>query len=412
MDSLTQIVLGAAVGEAVLGRKVGNRAMLWGGICGTLPDLDVFANAVSDPMSALAYHRAFTHSLPFALLVAPLVGLALHRFYGGREGPVKGWQVWPVLMAVFYLMLTGGSLLMPIEVYNIPTITLAITIAFASFFLVIGGLRWLRGFPDKIQNVGWRGWSLLAFGAIVTHPLLDCFTAYGTQFFQPLAKSRVAWNTISVADPIYTIPFLLLLIWARTRVQGSEWRARLNKLGLILSSIYLALTIVNYFNVDNVMTTTLEQEGIVAEGQVVSPTILNNILWSGTAKDAKKDLYYFSQYSLFDEERRFQSFTEIPGNHDWLAPYAEDRDVRIIRWFTKDYYGVLPGRKEGALQVNDLRYGLIDTDNPESRSSYIFSWEVDTTVHPVQVLKENAGPSEEVDMRGMFSRLWERIQGN
>jgi len=412
MDSLTQIVLGAAVGEAILGRKAGNRAMLWGGICGTLPDLDVFANAVSDPMSALAYHRAFTHSLPFALLAAPLVGLALHRFYGGREGPVKGWLVSPALLVVFYLMLTGGSLLTPIEVYDIPQITLAITAAFACFFLVVGGLRWLRGFPEKIENVGWRGWTLLALGAIVTHPLLDCFTAYGTQFFQPLADSRVAWNTISVADPIYTIPFLVLLIWARTRVQGSGWRARLNKAGLILSSIYLALTVVNYFNVDSVMKATLEQEGIVAESRVVSPSILNNILWSGTAKDAKKDLFYFSQYSLFDEERRFQPFTEISGNHDWLAPYAEDRDVRIIRWFTKEYYGVLPGRKEGGLQVNDLRYGLLDTDNPEARSSYIFSWEVDTTVHPVQVRQENAGPSEEVDMGSVFSRLWERILGN
>ncbi len=411
MDSLTQIVLGAAVGEAVLGRKVGNRAMLWGGICGTLPDLDVFANAVSDPMSALAYHRAFTHSLPFALLAAPLVGLALHRFYGGREGPVKGWVVWPALLIVFYLLLTGGSYLMPIEVYNIPQITLAITVAFACFFLVIGGLRWLRGFPAKIKNVGWKGWSLLAFGAIVTHPLLDCFTAYGTQLLQPLAKSRVAWNTISVADPIYTIPFLILLVWARTRVQGSDWRARLNKAGLILSSVYLALTVVNYFNVENVMESTLEQDGIVAEGLVVSPSILNNVLWSGTAKDAKKDLYYFSQYSLFDEERRFEPFIKVPGNHDLLAPYAEDRDVRIIRWFTKEYYGVLPGRKEGGLQVNDLRYGLIDLEKPEASSSYIFSWQVDTTVHPVRVLQENAGPSEDVNMGDLFSRLWERIKG-
>jgi len=326
MDSLTQIVLGAAVGEAVLGRKAGNRAMLWGGICGTLPDLDVFANAVSDPMSALAYHRAFTHSLPFALLAAPLVGLALHRFYGGREGPVKGWLVWPVLLTVFYLLLTGGSYLMPIEVYNIPKITLAITAAFAAFFVVIGGLRWLRGFPAKVENAGWRGWTMLAFGAIVTHPLLDCFTAYGTQLFQPLADSRVAWNTISVADPIYTIPFLILLVWARTRVQGSEWRARLNKAGLILSSVYLALTVVNYFNVDSVMDATLEEEGIVAERTVVSPSILNNVLWSGTAKDAQKDLYYFSQYSLFDAERRFQPFTEIAGNHHWLGK------VDVVLW--------------------------------------------------------------------------------
>ena len=411
MDSLTQIVLGAAVGEAVLGRKVGNRAMLWGGICGTLPDLDVLANAVSDPMSALAYHRAFTHSLPFALLAAPLVGLALHRFYGGREGPVAGKLVWPVLLIAFYLLLTGGSYLMPIEVYKVPQITLVITAAFAAFFLVVGGLRWLRGFPRKTENAGWRGWTLLAFGAIVTHPLLDCFTAYGTQFLQPFASSRVAWNTISVADPIYTLPFLVLLIWARTRVQGSAWRAGLNRAGLLLSSVYLALTVVNYFNVENVMKNTLEQEGIAAEKLVVSPTILNNVLWSGTAKHAGKDLYYFSQYSLFDEERRFQPFTEINGHHDWLAPYAEDRDVRIIRWFTKEYYGVLPGRNAGGLQVNDLRYGLIDPARPESRNSYIFSWEVDTTVHPVRVRHENAGPQEEVDMGGLFSRLWKRMEG-
>ena len=410
MDSLTQIVLGAAVGEAVLGRKAGNRAMLWGGICGTLPDLDVFANAVSDPMSALAYHRAFTHSLPFALLAAPLVGLALHRFYGGREGPVKGWLVWPVLLTVFYLLLTGGSYLMPIEVYNIPKITLAITAAFAAFFVVIGGLRWLRGFPAKVENAGWRGWTMLAFGAIVTHPLLDCFTAYGTQLFQPLADSRVAWNTISVADPIYTIPFLILLVWARTRVQGSEWRARLNKAGLILSSVYLALTVVNYFNVDSVMDATLEEEGIVAERTVVSPSILNNVLWSGTAKDAQKDLYYFSQYSLFDAERRFQPFTEIAGNHHWLAPYAEDRDVRIIRWFTKEYYGVIPTDTAAHLQISDLRYGLIAED-PNDPASYIFAWEVDTTVHPVRIWQRNAGPGDEVDMGGLFARLWERVKG-
>jgi inner membrane protein len=411
MDSLTQIILGAAVGEAVLGRKVGNRAMLWGGICGTLPDLDVMANAVSDPMSALAYHRAFTHSLAFAFLISPLVGLALHRFYGGKEGPIVGWAMWPVLLILFWSVLTMGSYLMPIEVYNIPKITLAVTGAFALFFVVLGGLRWLRGFPTKLENTGWWGWTLLALGAIVTHPILDCFTAYGTQILQPLASTRVAWNTISVADPLYTIPFLILLIWARTRVQESVWRSRLNTAGLVISSIYLALTVVNYFNVESVMHDTLAAEGITASQQVVAPSIFNNILWSGTAKDANKDLYYFSQYSLFDEQRRFQPFVEIAGNHDWLAPYANDRDVRIIRWFTKEYYGVLPGRNAGGLQVNDLRYGLIDIDNPESPNSYIFSWEVDTTVHPVQVRQENAGPSEGVNMGELFGRLWARLKG-
>lgn len=411
MDSLTQIVLGAAVGEAVLGRKVGNRAMLWGGICGTIPDLDVFANAVSDPMSALAYHRAFTHSLLFAVLMAPAIGLAMHRLYGGKEGPLKNGWVWPALTLEFFVVLLVGSYLMPIEIYNIPQIVSVITLVVVIIFSVIALLRWVRGFPAKVENASWKGWTLLAFGAIVTHPLLDCFTAYGTQLFQPIAKSRVAWNTISVADPLYTIPFLLLLLWARTRVKGSGTRAKVNNAGLILSSIYLGLTVVNYFNVENVLKDTLAADGIVAEEHVHSPSILNNILWSATVKETNKDIYYFSQYSLFDQERRFEPWTEIKGNHHLLAPYAEDRDVRIIRWFTKEYFSVLPSQKEAQLQINDLRYGLLNTEAPDNPSSYIFSWQIDTTVHPVEVRQENAGPREDADMGSFFGKLWDRIKG-
>ena len=61
MDSLTQIVLGAACGEAVAGRKLGNRAMLWGAIGGTIPDLDVFAGFFTDEITSTAFHRGFMH---------------------------------------------------------------------------------------------------------------------------------------------------------------------------------------------------------------------------------------------------------------------------------------------------------------------------------------------------------------
>ena len=421
MDSLTQIVLGAAVGEATLGRKVGNRAMLWGGICGTLPDLDVLANAVSDPMSALAYHRAFTHSLPFAALAAPIIGLALHRLYGGREGPLGGWVIWPALALAFYLLLTGGSLLMPIEIYRIPVITLLITVVFSGSFLIVGGIRWVRNFPDTARNTGWRGWSLLVFAAVVTHPLLDCFTAYGTQLLQPFVKTRVAWNTISVADPLYTLPFLTCLILARTHHESQEERSggyldrskrkrrKLNTIGIILSSAYLSMTVINYFNVRQVMDVTLEREGIAVEDRVVSPSILNNVLWSGTAR-TEGGRYYFSQYSLFDRQRTFAPFTVIEGNHEWIAPYLDDRDVRILRWFTQDFYGVIPARAAGCVQVNDLRYGLI-ADDPTDPNSYIFSWQLDTTVSPAVVTREFAGPREGLDAADWLSDLWVRIKG-
>ncbi|WP_282147738.1 metal-dependent hydrolase [Algibacter lectus] len=80
MDSLTQIVLGAAIGEAVLGRKVGNKAMLYGAIAGTIPDLDVFASFFTDTVSALAIHRGFTHSIVFSVLFAPIFGWLVSRY--------------------------------------------------------------------------------------------------------------------------------------------------------------------------------------------------------------------------------------------------------------------------------------------------------------------------------------------
>lgn len=91
MDSLTQIVLGAAVGEAVLGKKVGNRAALYGAIAGTIPDLDVAASLFTDTTKALLFHRGFTHSIVFSLLFAPLFGWLVSRYEKFRD--FKSWSL-------------------------------------------------------------------------------------------------------------------------------------------------------------------------------------------------------------------------------------------------------------------------------------------------------------------------------
>lgn len=91
MDSLTQIVLGAAVGEAVLGKKAGNKAMLYGAIAGTIPDLDTFAGSFVDVVSATEIHRGITHSLFFALAFSPLFGWGISKIER-RSG--IGWRDW------------------------------------------------------------------------------------------------------------------------------------------------------------------------------------------------------------------------------------------------------------------------------------------------------------------------------
>ena len=78
MDSLTQIVLGGAIGNALLGRKLKNKAVLYGAIAGTIPDLDVLATFFTDPITALEFHRGITHSILFAIFGCFLFGYILY----------------------------------------------------------------------------------------------------------------------------------------------------------------------------------------------------------------------------------------------------------------------------------------------------------------------------------------------
>jgi inner membrane protein len=95
MDSLTQIVLGAAVGEVAVGKKVGNWALLWGGVAGTIPDLDVFAKHFTDNVTALEIHRGFSHSILFSLIFAPIFGWLLTKIHKKLDAT---WKDWTLLM--------------------------------------------------------------------------------------------------------------------------------------------------------------------------------------------------------------------------------------------------------------------------------------------------------------------------
>ena len=92
MDSLTQLTLGAAVGEATLGRQVGNRAILWGAICGTLPDLDVFI-PFGDAVRDFTYHRGFSHSLFVLAVLTPAMVWLILKFHPQTAPLRRRWYV-------------------------------------------------------------------------------------------------------------------------------------------------------------------------------------------------------------------------------------------------------------------------------------------------------------------------------
>ncbi len=410
MDSITQITLGAAIGEAVLGRRVGNRAMLWGGIAGTLPDLDVLANVVTDGMSALAYHRAFTHSFIFAALAAPLFGWLVHRLYGGQRGPLNAWPFgWIALLVgvLFFILLFTGSSLMPVEIYNVPLIAALITLV-AGLPVSVLYLRerlW-RKRPDTDPNPNWWAWTHLFFWAIITHPLLDCCTTYGTQIFEPLSDVRIGWNNISVVDPLYTIPFLLFLLIASRFKRRRAGRRYFMRLALGLSTVYLLLTLINKFSVDGVMEHSIRVQSLPTSRYTTSPTLLNNILWQGTAET--RDSFYYGRYSLLDRQPVFH-LRGLPKNHELLAGYQDERDVRILQWFTNGYYNVLR-LSDDTLQLNDLRFGSLG-ETMESNDSYIFSWKLIDKGGRLEITEAEPGGGGDRDWRALLSSLWERIKG-
>ena len=300
MDSVTQFALGAAVGEAVLGRKVGNRAPLWGGLVATVPDLDVIPGQFLDPVARLAFHRGVTHSILFAVALAPLLGGLLAR-----------------------LRRNAGA--------------------------------------DR------HDWTRLSFWALVTHPLLDCFTTWGTQLFWPLPY-RVAINSIFVVDPLYTLPLVVTLIWL-ARKRDPAARRRLNWIGLGLSSLYLALTLVN----KGVMNQRFEE--ILAEKQIpytrfmTRPTPLNNVLWTASAETETG--FYIVHHSLLDGDRAVPVFF-LPKNHELLGELAHHERVQKLLSIL-NYYIVEP-LPDGVL-VHDIRFGQVGGWH-DGRGEFVFSYEI------------------------------------
>jgi len=75
LDLVTQIVLGAAVGEVVLGKKAGNKAIMWGAIGGLIPDLDVRIRYINKPYLILSKYRQplYEFSRDFVALINLLI---------------------------------------------------------------------------------------------------------------------------------------------------------------------------------------------------------------------------------------------------------------------------------------------------------------------------------------------------
>ncbi len=144
MDSATQFILGAAIGEALLANThTPNRWWkFWlGGLVGTLPDLDVLCTPWLDGPTALGFHRGVTHSLFFCTLVTPVLAALFRKLF-------------------------------------------------------------------RSKKIGWNRWNLFVWLGLNTHWMIDSLTNYGTQVFLPFSNHPVSISSVFIIDPLYTLPLL------------------------------------------------------------------------------------------------------------------------------------------------------------------------------------------------------------
>ena len=143
MDLLTQTVLGATVGEVVLGKKAGNKAIMWGAIGGLIPDLDVLITPFFNEVDGLFVHRGFTHSILFAFLLAPPLAWLVHRIHRKKMKIIKFEWMKLIFWAAFthpildYFTNYGTGAFTPFSDYRVEFGTIAIVDVFYTAPLIL-----------------------------------------------------------------------------------------------------------------------------------------------------------------------------------------------------------------------------------------------------------------------------------
>jgi inner membrane protein len=406
MDSLTQIVLGAAVGEATLGKKIGNRAIIWGGIAGTIPDLDVLANGFMSPIEALAFHRGITHALLFSLVAAPIFAWLTHQFYKQKIYQQQTYKTTiSVLLIMVFLSFFGGMIYFSAE-NGRPSIVLILLAIGASGFFFKRVWKYWRYPVEEIDmaDVSIKKWSLLFGLGFLTHTLLDACTPFGTQLFLPFSDVRVSFDAIAVIDPIYTVPFLTCLIIAAFYNRNNPKRHIFNWLGIGLSSTYLVFTFFNHNIMERNFENLLKDRNIAYNRISVLPTIFNNVLWQCVAETDSN--YLFTNYSAFDENLDKIELVKIEKNHELLAEFENDKEILILKWFSKDFYNIQKNA-DGSLTYNDLKMAIIPADIM-GELTFGMNYTILKTSSGLMIEDNRKAPELP---EGAFRRFWERLKG-
>ncbi len=222
MDSLSQIVLGAAVGNQVLGKKIGNKAILYGAIIGTMPDLDVLYGEFLDPLTATDIHRGFSHSTLFFIFLSPILGWILQKLEQKHKVNFKEATLFSFLILQTHALLDlfttwGTQLFWPLETrYSLQSIFVIDPLYTLPFlvFLILS----MKKKKDNPQRMFWNRTGLIVSTSYLFFTLI--FQAIVTQKFEKqLKQNKISYQEIVVKPS----PFNIILWTINVKVDNGYY---------------------------------------------------------------------------------------------------------------------------------------------------------------------------------------------
>ncbi|MFV8755482.1 metal-dependent hydrolase [Nannocystaceae bacterium ST9] len=273
------------------------------------------------------------------------------------------------------LIRSAGNPLLELEFHRHFTHSLA--------FIPIGGL--LVALPFLLRERGddsrrQRAWILAATTlGWATHGLLDATTSYGTMLWWPFSHQRVAWNFISVIDPIYTLALIVGVVVAARRTgklasddPALRRRVRMPALiGLLVASLYMLLGVVQHARADASQRALAHERGHTIVHARVDTFMFTNLLWRSTYLDDQGSLHADTIALPWWASARVHAGASTPAlllAPDWpsQAPTQRERDLGLFAWFADGLLYVSPEdpredppedpRELGRVRICDGRY--------------------------------------------------------